>query len=88
MTAATLHSLAEEMSAAFNGGTIAMSKSERIVELAEAQWVGVQESDEGPVVLFRDPVTTTCLALFESALTVAGVVAKLEGARKLFGAKS
>jgi hypothetical protein len=60
----------------------------RIIGLAAAQWVGVQESEEGPVVLFRDPVTTSCLALFENGLTVAGVTARLEASRKVFGARA
>jgi hypothetical protein len=64
---------------------VAVSTSERIIELAAAQWVGVQPSNDGPLVLFRDPVTTSTLALFEAGLTVAGVTAKLEAARKVFG---
>jgi len=88
MNAAMLHSLVEEMSAAFKGERIAMSKSERIIELAEAQWVGVQPSNDGPIILFRDPVTMSTLALLEQDLTVSGVTARLEASRKVFGAKS
>jgi hypothetical protein len=62
--------------------------SERIVELAAAQWVGVQESQDGPIILFRDPVTTSTLALLERDLSVSGVMEKLDAARKVFGVKS
>jgi len=61
-----------------------MSESERIIELAEAQWVGVQPSQDGSLVLFRDPVTMSTLALFEEGLTVSGVAARLEATRKVF----
>lgn len=62
--------------------------SERIVELARAQWVGVQPSTDGPIIMFRDPVTMSTLALFEQGLTVAGVTARLEASRKVFGAQA
>jgi hypothetical protein len=88
MNPAALHCLAEEMTAAFKGERIAMSKSERIIELAEAQWVGVQESQDGSIILFRDPVTMSTLALLEQGLTVSGVTARLEATRKVFGGKS
>jgi hypothetical protein len=59
-----------------------------IIELAEAQWVGVQTSQDGSLVLFRDPVTMSTLALLEQGLTVSGVTARLEATRKAFGVKS
>jgi hypothetical protein len=83
-----LHSLAEELSAAFKGERIAMSKSERIVELAEAQFVGIQTTDDGPLVLFRDPVTMSTCAVFERVLTVSAVSDRLIAARGRFGVKS
>jgi len=81
--------MAEEMSAAFTGGMPTMSKSERIIELAEAQWVGRWDSErDGRLVLFRDPISGSTLALPEEGLTVRSVVAKLESKRKEFGRKS
>jgi hypothetical protein len=59
--------------------------SRHIIEAAKAQWVGIQTSTDGPIVLFRDPVTTSCLALFERGLTVAGVSERLLATRKVFG---
>jgi hypothetical protein len=59
--------------------------SRRIIELAEAQWIGVQPSQDGALVLFRDPVILSTLALLEEGLTVAGVLARLEASRELFG---
>jgi hypothetical protein len=58
------------------------------VALAGALFVGVQPSEDGSLVLFRDPVTGSCLALFEKGLTVGRVLARLEDSRKLFGVKS
>jgi hypothetical protein len=58
-----------------------------IVERAAAQWVGVQPSEDGALVLFRDPVTRSTLALLEDGLTVAGVLARLEASREAFGVK-
>jgi hypothetical protein len=85
MTDAARHSLADEISAAFTGEVPAMSKPERIVELAQAQWIGRQESRrDGALILFRDPVTGSVCALPEEGLTVAGVLAKLESKRKEF----
>jgi hypothetical protein len=62
--------------------------NERIIELAAAQWVGVQQSQDGSLVMFRDPVTLSTLALLEEGLTVSGVAARLEASRVLFGVKS
>jgi hypothetical protein len=62
--------------------------SERIIELAAAHWIGVQSSEDGSLVMFRDPVTMSTLALFEAGLTVSGVLARLEASRKVFGPKS
>jgi hypothetical protein len=60
-----------------------------IIELAAAQWVGLQESNDGtPLVLFRDPVTRSTLCLLEEDLTVDAVLARLEVSRKLFGVKA
>jgi hypothetical protein len=65
-----------------------MSKSENIIQRAGAQWVGVQESNDGPIILFRDPVTKSTIGLFEEGLTVARVEARIEDTRKVFGGKS
>jgi hypothetical protein len=55
------------------------------VELAGAQWVGVQPDESGPsLVLFRDPKTKTTLSLEEGDVTVARIHAKLAEARALF----
>ena len=59
--------------------------SRSIVELAAAQWVGVQPSQDGALVLFRDPVILSTLALLEEGLTVAGVLARIDASRELFG---
>jgi hypothetical protein len=60
---------------------------EHIVELSGAQWVGVQETESGPMILFRDPVCKSCLALFAADLTLANIKAKMAGARVRFGLK-
>jgi hypothetical protein len=59
--------------------------AQRIIELAGAQWVGVQQTDEGPLVLFRDPITTSTLALFEQGLTLAAVQERMLAAHAKFG---
>jgi hypothetical protein len=87
MTGAAFHSLAEEMCAAFMGEMMTVSKSERIIELAGAQWVGVQDTDYGPLVMFRDPVTGSTLALPEDSFPVADVVDRMLEARARFGVK-
>jgi hypothetical protein len=84
MTGDALHSLAEEMSTAFMGEILTMTKSERIIELAGAQWVGVDRNLK-PLVIFRDPITRTTCALPEAGLTVARVQAKLAAKRAEFG---
>lgn len=58
-----------------------------IIEKAQAQWLGLQESHKGHIVLFRDPVTGSSCALPEKGLTVASVVRKLESKRQEFGGK-
>lgn len=83
MTAATLRSLADEMAEAFMGELVAVSKSERIVELSGAQWLGV-DRNFAPLVMFRDPVTKSTCALPEADLTVTAVLAKLESKRAEF----
>ena len=63
-----------------------MEESKRIIEFADAQWVGIQESNDGPIILFRDPVTMSTIGLFEQGLTVCAVTTRLEATRKVFGA--
>jgi hypothetical protein len=59
--------------------------AQRIIELSGAQWIGVQQTDEGPLVLFRDPVTESTLALFEQGLTLAAVQERMLAAHAQFG---
>src|SRR6266853_1113381 len=61
------------------------SAAQQIVEMAGAQWVGVQETLGVPLVCFRDPITKTTLGLVEDRLTVFVVIARLEAARRKFG---
>jgi hypothetical protein len=80
-----LRSLADCLEAAINAPVAVISRSQRIVELAGAQWVGVQKSDVGPWIIFRDPVChSTCMVL-ERGLSIPGVLAKLESKRAEFG---
>ncbi len=70
-----------------------MTKSERTIELSGAEWVGVQAGSRtagGPLVMFRDPVTGSTLALpDDEALTVQAVIAKMKSSReKFFGVNS
>ena len=60
--------------------------SKHIIETAGAEWIGVQESSDGRIILFRDPVTMSTIGLFEQGLTVCAVTARLEATRKVFGA--
>jgi hypothetical protein len=48
----------------------------------------VQETEGPALILFRDPVINSCLAIYEKNLTVDAVIAKMEAARKTFGVKS
>jgi hypothetical protein len=57
---------------------------ERIIELSGALFVGIQKTDEGPLVLFRDPVTMSTCAVFECVLTISAVSARLIAARRRF----
>jgi len=58
---------------------------QRIIELAGAQWVGLQRTDSGILYLFRDPVTGSSCSLPEQGLTVSSVLAKLQAKREQFG---
>lgn len=86
MTTETLHALASELDAAFSGEIIIMTRSERIIELSGGQWVGIQKTDDGPVVLFRDPVTGSTCGVSEDSLTVSAAQARMTEKRVLFGA--
>lgn len=81
MNAAALHSLAEVMGEAFMHDIVTVTKEERVVELAGAQWLGMWEG----FVLFRDPLTCSTCSSPVAGFTVAGVLAKLESKRKEFG---
>ena len=61
-----------------------MTKAEQIIELAGGQYVGIQKTDGVPLVLFRDPVSGTCLALRETILAVDAVISKMQEAREVF----
>jgi hypothetical protein len=74
------------MSKAFMGGIVTVSRSERIVELSGAQFVGIDRNNK-PLVLFRDPVTGSTCALLEEGITVAKVQAKLTAKRAEFGVR-
>jgi hypothetical protein len=87
MTGLALHSLAAEMERAFMGGIVQVTRNERIVELAGAQWVGVDRNLK-PHVMFRDPVTGSTCSLPEDGLTVMGVKAKLDAKRAEFEVRS
>jgi hypothetical protein len=67
---------------------VTVTKSERIVELGGAQWVGIQPTDDGPLVMFRDPLTCSTLALFERSLTVTAVENKILASRAHFRVRS
>jgi hypothetical protein len=58
-----------------------VSVSEKIVERAEAQWLGRWSGQ----VLFRDPVTGSSCSLPEATLTVDGILKKLQEKRAEFG---
>ena len=88
MMAATSFSAGEAMLAALEGEKITMSNSKRIIERAGAQWIGVQKTDGPSLILFRDPVVNSCLAIYEKNLTVEAVKAKMKAARETFGAIS
>jgi hypothetical protein len=81
MNAVALHEMAESFAAAFAAEVITVSKPERIIELADAQWVGLWEG----MVLFRDPLTGSTCSLPEETLSVSGVMAKLVSKRAEFG---
>ena len=81
MNAAALHSLAELMGEAFMHEIVTVTKEERVVELAGAQWLGAWEG----LVLFRDPLTGSTCSSPLAVFSVAAVVAKLESKRKEFG---
>lgn len=57
-----------------------------IVEVAGAQWLGLQETNDVSLVMFRDPVTGSSCALSEQGFSAAVVSAKLESKRAEFGA--
>jgi hypothetical protein len=59
-----------------------VSVSQKIVELAEAQWLGRWSGQ----VLFRDPVTGSSCSLPEDTLTIEGVRKKLHAKRAEFAA--
>jgi hypothetical protein len=61
-----------------------VNRAKRIVELAQAQWMGEWES----MILFRDPVTGSTCSLPQKGLTVDRVLAKLESKREEFEVKS
>jgi hypothetical protein len=75
------------MSKAFMGGITAVTRNERIIELAGAQWVGVDRNLK-PLVMFRDPVTGSTHAVPEEGITVAKVQAKLAAKRAAFEVRS
>ncbi len=62
-----------------------MTNQKQIIELSGAQYVGIQKTDGVPLVLFRDPVSGTCLAIRETILAVDAVIAKMHAARAAFG---
>jgi hypothetical protein len=80
-----LRALADALESAFSAAPVAVPKAQRIVELAGAQWVGVQKSDVGPFIIFRDPVCGSTCMLRERGLSIPGVLAKLESKRAEFG---
>jgi hypothetical protein len=81
MNVTALHGMADAFEAAFLSEIKIMSTLERIIELANAQWVGLWEG----MVLFRDPITGSTCSLPEETLSVPGVVAKLKSKRAEFG---
>jgi hypothetical protein len=60
-------------------------RSQKIIEISGGQWVGVQQTLDRPIVMFRDPVTGSTLALHEDALTISGVKALMLQSRAQFG---
>jgi hypothetical protein len=88
MNAVALHEMAERFERAFTEEVVMTSTAQRIVELAGAQWVGVQPATRplgGPLVMFRDPVTTSTLALPEDGLSLFAVQEKMRESRAKFG---
>jgi hypothetical protein len=61
-------------------------QSQNIIELSGGEWVGVQQTLDRPIVMFRDPATGSTLALYQDSLTVAGVKAQMQESRAQFGA--
>lgn len=60
----------------------------RTIIRAGAQWVGLQSQrhiDDGPLVIFRDPITGSTCSLRAADVTVSAVLAKLKSKRKEFG---
>lgn len=84
MNGSALRSLADDLSAAFADRVPAVSKEQRIVELAGGQWIGFDRNVRS-WVLFRDPVTHSTCGVLEEGLTVASVQAKLATKRAEFG---
>lgn len=60
-----------------------------IIERAGAMWVGLQDAGEdcSPLVMFRDQVTGSTLAISMIELTAASVMERLLSSRAEFGVK-
>jgi hypothetical protein len=65
-----------------------MNTSKRIIKRAGGQWLGLLESHTGDLVLFRDPVTGSTVAVKEDALTIDAAIQRLRETRAAFGFKA
>lgn len=60
----------------------------RIIESAGGEYAGIQQTHRGELHVFRDPLTGTSLAIYDSELTAGRVAAHMAESRFVFSCGS